>query len=95
MRLVALILILIAVTAMNGCILVGFGGDPKQVVVPTIGQQLIDLKRAYDDGAITKPEYDRAKAKLMSEMPGGNGQNSEPATHGPTASTDSARLRVG
>ena len=34
---------------------------------PTIGQQLIDLKKARDDGAITEAEYEAEKAKLLNE----------------------------
>jgi hypothetical protein len=38
--------------------------DP-QVIQPTIGQQLIDLKKAKDAGAITDAEYETEKAKLL------------------------------
>lgn len=34
---------------------------------PTKGQQLIDLKKALDQGAMTLQEYDTAKAKLLKE----------------------------
>lgn len=42
-------------------------GNPvcQQTVQPTIGQQLIDLKKAKDSGAITEPEYEAEKAKLL------------------------------
>ena len=36
-------------------------------VSPTIGQQLIDLKKAKDAGAITEAEYEAEKAKLLNE----------------------------
>jgi hypothetical protein len=36
-----------------------------QVVEPTIGQQLIDLKKAWDAGVITEAEYQAEKAKLL------------------------------
>jgi hypothetical protein len=34
-------------------------------ISPTIGQQLIDLKKAKDSGAITEAEYEAEKAKLL------------------------------
>jgi Short C-terminal domain len=37
----------------------------QETVAPTIGQQLIDLKQARDDGAITEAEYEAEKAKLL------------------------------
>lgn len=37
----------------------------QETVEPTIGQQLIDLKKAKDSGAITEAEYEAEKAKLL------------------------------
>ena len=37
----------------------------QQTVTPTIGQQLMDLKKAKDSGAITEAEYEAEKAKLL------------------------------
>ena len=34
----------------------------------SLGQQLIDLKRALDEDAITEDEYEAAKAQLMASM---------------------------
>ncbi|MCU0950807.1 MAG: SHOCT domain-containing protein [Burkholderiaceae bacterium] len=31
----------------------------------TVGQQLIDLKKAHDAGALTRAEYDRQRARLI------------------------------
>jgi hypothetical protein len=39
----------------------------QETVEPTIGQQLIDLKKARDTGAITEAEYEAEKAKLLNE----------------------------
>jgi hypothetical protein len=39
--------------------------DGNKVQSPTIGQQLIDLKKAKDAGAITDAEYQEQKAKLL------------------------------
>jgi uncharacterized lipoprotein YajG len=36
-----------------------------QSVEPTIGQQLMDLKKARDTDAITEAEYEAEKAKLL------------------------------
>ena len=34
-------------------------------VTPTIGQQLVDLQKAKEAGAITEAEYQSQKAKLL------------------------------
>jgi len=39
----------------------------QQTVAPTLGQQLIDLKKALDTGAITEAEYEAEKAKLLNQ----------------------------
>lgn len=39
--------------------------DSHEVQSPTIGQQLIDLQKAKDAGAITDAEYQAQKAKLL------------------------------
>jgi hypothetical protein len=45
------------------CIAVGSGGE-KINNQPTVGQQLIDLKKARDEGAISKQEYAELREKL-------------------------------
>lgn len=56
----------LALTLLTGCIGLSIGGgttsDPGS---PTIGQQLIDLQRAKDSGAITETEYQSQKARLL------------------------------
>ena len=50
--------------------LIGCDIDPSQTVVvknPTLGQQLMDLKKAKDSGAITDSEYQAQKAKFLGE----------------------------
>lgn len=37
----------------------------QEMIEPTIGQQLIDLKKAKDAGAITEEEYEAEKTKLL------------------------------
>jgi hypothetical protein len=39
----------------------------QQTVPPTVGQQLIDLKKAKDSGAITEAEYEAEKAKILNQ----------------------------
>jgi Short C-terminal domain len=38
----------------------------QQSVAPTVGQELLDLKKALDAGAITEQEYEAEKAKILS-----------------------------
>jgi hypothetical protein len=54
-----------ATSFLTGCAW-SVGSSPKTAnVVPTTGQQLIDLQRAKDSGAITDSEYQAQKAKLL------------------------------
>ena len=46
-----------------GCIGIQGGSDQGRAE-PTLGQQLIDLKKAKDEGAITHEEYKEFKEKL-------------------------------
>ena len=39
----------------------------QQTVAPTLGQQLMDLKKARDAGAISEQEYETEKAKLLNQ----------------------------
>lgn len=50
--------------ALAGC---GGGGAEARTEVSTVsqGQQLLDLKKAYDSGAMTKDEYERARYKIL------------------------------
>lgn len=47
-------------------------GSTTEVTPPTVnvsvGQQLIDLKKARDGGALTQPEYERQKARLIDSV---------------------------
>ena len=59
-----LIMALLAGCSMN----IGGSKDPavvQQMVMPTLGQQLIDLKKAKDFGALTDVEYEAEKTKLL------------------------------
>jgi hypothetical protein len=52
--------------ALTGC------GGGEQVVRPTVsvsvGQQLIDLKKAHDSGALSDKEYQSQKSKLIKSV---------------------------
>ncbi len=52
---------LIATTS-TGCLAVG---GSKHSESPTLGKQLLDLKTALDNGAVTEQEYAAEKAKLL------------------------------
>lgn len=44
----------------------GGGADVKsEVSTTTVGQQLLDLKKALDAGAITQKEYERERKKIL------------------------------
>ncbi len=49
-------------SALPGCIAVGGTARHES---PTLGRQLIDLKAAYDGGAISEAEYNQAKARIL------------------------------
>jgi hypothetical protein len=67
-------MILAAMTMlMSGCIGLHFGGggsksemvNKSQTYDVTLGQQLIDLQKAYDSGIITESQYNAQKKKLL------------------------------
>ena len=42
------------------------GGDTSvQAQTTTMGQELTDLKKAYDAGVITEKEYEKSKKKIL------------------------------
>jgi len=52
-----------ALLLLNGCIAIG--NRDAQRPNATLGQQLIDLQKARDTGAITDAEYQSQKSKLL------------------------------
>lgn len=61
------------VGAAAGAMLLALAGcGSTEVVAPTvsvsIGQQLIDLKKARDSGALTQAEYEKQKANLIASV---------------------------
>ena len=69
-----LILLLVggsAMTLVTGCLHLELeGGTTRPSQSPTIGQQLIDLQKAKDAGAITEVEYEAEKARLLGTQSG-------------------------
>jgi hypothetical protein len=44
----------------------GGGADVKsEISTTTVGQQLMDLKKALDSGAMTQQEYDKERKKVL------------------------------
>jgi hypothetical protein len=58
-------LAVLVVTLLGGCACDIGSGSKHTTVQPTVGQQLIDLQRAKDAGAITDSEYQAQKNKLL------------------------------
>lgn len=56
---------LILAVFLCGCV-AGIGGTEK-TEQPTVGQELIDLKKALDEGAVSEKEYDELKQKIMNK----------------------------
>lgn len=65
MKKFAVVLASVMAVMLTGC---GGGGANVRSEVTTVskGQQLIDLKKALGDGAITQDEYDKEKSKVLS-----------------------------
>lgn len=51
-----------AVLVLAGC---GGGGAETSVTTTTTGQQLSDLKKAYDEGAISAEEYEEQRELVL------------------------------
>ena len=65
--------------ASTAIMLAGLGGrvvgNNSKLQRPTIGQELIDLQKARDSGAIDETEYDRTRTRILD----GAGVSSRPA----------------
>ena len=62
-KIIRTVFILLVIISLTSCIAVGSGGE-KVHNLPTVGQQLIDLQKARDEGAITAKEYEALKDKI-------------------------------
>jgi hypothetical protein len=49
----------------SGCAFSIGGGNTEEVQPKTWGQQLLDLKKALDQGALTQKEFEDAKRKVI------------------------------
>jgi hypothetical protein len=59
---------LCCMSLLSGCLAFSLGGGTKtETTKPTVGDQLIDLKRAKDAGALTDAEFEAQKAKLLDQ----------------------------
>jgi hypothetical protein len=56
---------MLATTLLTGCETHLGGGTSNRIEQPTVGQQLIDLQRAKEAGAISDTEYQAEKSKLL------------------------------
>jgi hypothetical protein len=59
---IRLVAIFGAVALLAGCVVVG---GRQTVQKPTRGQELTDLKTAYDAGALTAEEYECKRAEIL------------------------------
>lgn len=62
-KIIGTIFAMILVSTLGSCLAVGTGGK-KIEQQPTLGQELLDLKKAKDEGAISDQEYNEMKEKL-------------------------------
>jgi hypothetical protein len=62
---IRLIAVTLASLTMAGCLSFGGGSDTTTVNQPTMGQQLMDLKRALDSGAISQQEYEAMREAIL------------------------------
>ena len=59
---------LAATMLLSGCLLIQLGGgSTTKPQTPTTGQQLTDLKKAKDSGAMTDAEYQAERAKVLNQ----------------------------
>lgn len=57
--------ILIVVSAVLFLAACGGGGSETTLTTTTTGQQLVDLQKAYDSGALTKEQYEDQKEIIL------------------------------
>lgn len=59
------LLLALLITSSLGLTACGGGGATTEVSTQTLGQELIDLKNAYESGAMTESEYNKARDRLI------------------------------
>ena len=62
-----LMLLIVCGVLMGGLVACGGGGAEvkSEVSTTTVGQQLMDLKKAFDSGAMTQQEYEKERKKIL------------------------------
>ena len=67
LRVCAVIMVIVLGIGFAGCR--GGGGGKAQVeaTTTTLGQELMDLQKAYEQGIITEKEYKQAKERIIKE----------------------------
>lgn len=60
---ISVLLVIVVITSVVSCMAIGTSGK-KVDNRPTLGQELIDLQKARDEGAISPQEYEALKQKL-------------------------------
>ncbi len=64
----SLLVVLLTAAFLGGCCCPGGGSSSKTETTinsTTLGQQLTDLKEAYDKGAITEKEYNKQRQEIL------------------------------
>ena len=56
---------LFALTSLDGCTWSVGSGSKTVTAMPTVGQQLVDLQKAKESGAINDAEFQTQKAKIL------------------------------
>ena len=56
------------ILTLTGCVAAIGNRDTGRTRGVTLGQELIDLQKARDSGALTPAEYETQKARLMGKM---------------------------
>ena len=57
------IALLLIISTLGACMF--HGGEQQHLSTPTLGQELTDLKTAFDSGALTDQEYQAAREKII------------------------------
>ncbi len=65
MKKIFLIVISVCTVVLTGYFTSSGGDNTTTSVIPTVGQQLIDLQKAEQTGAITPEQYEAKKADLL------------------------------
>jgi hypothetical protein len=65
-QLIPVSLLVMILALLTGCFGLSLGGgSTTRTEAPTLGQELVDLQRAREAGALTEVEFDSEKAKLL------------------------------